>query len=43
MFAAADRTLFRLAIDGLALDLKVLSFCGREAISQPFAFDLGLV
>ncbi|HFQ7630000.1 TPA: type VI secretion system tip protein VgrG, partial [Pseudomonas aeruginosa] len=26
-----------------ALDLQVLSFSGREAISQPFAFDLELV
>ncbi|MCW5282652.1 type VI secretion system tip protein TssI/VgrG, partial [Pseudomonas aeruginosa] len=34
---------FSLAIDGLALDLQVLSFSGREAISQPFAFDLELV
>ncbi|HCI2813278.1 TPA: type VI secretion system tip protein VgrG, partial [Pseudomonas aeruginosa] len=43
MFAAANQTHFSLAIDGLALDLQVLSFSGREAISQPFAFDLDLV
>ncbi|BAK89410.1 hypothetical protein NCGM2_2552 [Pseudomonas aeruginosa NCGM2.S1] len=43
MFAAANQTHFSLAIDGLALDLQVLSFSGREAISQPFAFDLELV
>ncbi len=43
MFAAANQTHFSLAIDGLALDLQVLSFSGREAISQPFAFDLQLV
>ncbi len=43
MFAAANQTYFSLAIDGLVLDLQVLSFSGREAISQPFAFDLELV
>ncbi|HBO5321886.1 TPA: type VI secretion system tip protein VgrG, partial [Pseudomonas aeruginosa] len=43
MFAAANQTHFSLAIDGLAIDLQVLSFSGREAISQPFAFDLELV
>ncbi|MEI1230686.1 hypothetical protein, partial [Pseudomonas aeruginosa] len=43
MFAAANQTHFSLAIDGLALDLQVLSFSGREAISPPFAFDLELV
>nr|WP_074321068.1 type VI secretion system tip protein TssI/VgrG [Pseudomonas aeruginosa] len=43
MFAAANQTHFSLAIDGLVLDLQVLSFSGREAISQPFAFDLELV
>ncbi|MFU7358040.1 hypothetical protein ACM74I_30135, partial [Pseudomonas aeruginosa] len=43
MFAAANQTHFSLAIDGLTLDLQVLSFSGREAISQPFAFDLELV
>ncbi len=43
MFAAANQTHFSLAIDGLALDLQVLSFSGSEAISQPFAFDLELV
>ena len=29
MFAAANQTHFSLAIDGLALDLQVLSFSGR--------------
>ncbi|MEF2174796.1 type VI secretion system tip protein TssI/VgrG, partial [Pseudomonas aeruginosa] len=43
MFAAANQTHFSLAIDGLTLDQQVLSFSGREAISQPFAFDLELV
>ncbi|HBN9725740.1 TPA: type VI secretion system tip protein VgrG, partial [Pseudomonas aeruginosa] len=43
MFAAANQTHFSLALDGLALDLQVLSFSGREAISQPFVFELELV
>ncbi|MBA5184518.1 hypothetical protein H2N76_34485 [Pseudomonas aeruginosa] len=39
MFAAANQTHFSLAIDGLALDLQVLSFSGREAISgEPAEF-----
>lgn len=43
MFAAANQTHFRLTIEGLANDLQVLSLTGREAISQPFAFDVELV
>ena len=34
---------FTLAIDGLGHDLQVLEFKGREAISQPFAFELELI
>jgi len=34
---------FTLAIDGLGNDLQVLEFIGREAISQPFAFELELI
>ena len=43
MFAPADQTHFSLALKGLKYELLVLSLTGREAISQPFAFDLELV
>ncbi|UVE17753.1 type VI secretion system tip protein VgrG [Pseudomonas sp. LS44] len=43
MFAPANHVHFRLTIAGLAHDLQVLAFHGREALSQPFAFDLQLV
>jgi type VI secretion system secreted protein VgrG len=31
------------SIEGVSHDLQVLEFSGREAISQPFAFELELV
>ena len=37
MFNSANQTHFSLSIEGLAHDLQVLEFSGREAISQPFA------
>ena len=43
MFAPANQTHFNLTIEGLVNDLQVFSFTGREAISQPFAFDIELV
>ncbi|WP_372877655.1 contractile injection system protein, VgrG/Pvc8 family, partial [Pseudomonas sp.] len=43
MFNSANQTHFSLSIEGLAHDLQVLEFSGREAISQPFAFELELV
>jgi len=43
MFAPANQTHFRLNIEGISHDLQVLEFSGREAISQPFEFELELV
>jgi type VI secretion system secreted protein VgrG len=43
MFNPANDTHFSLAIDGIEHDLQVLEFRGREALSQPFAFELELV
>ncbi|MDX1367890.1 type VI secretion system tip protein VgrG [Pseudomonas sp.] len=43
MFDSANQTHFSLSIEGLAHDLQVLEFSGREAINQPFAFELELV
>ena len=43
MFNPANETHFSLAIDGIEHDLQVLEFRGREALSQPFAFELELV
>ncbi len=43
MFNAANDTPFSLTIEGAEHDLQVLAFSGREAISQPFRFDLELI
>jgi type VI secretion system secreted protein VgrG len=43
MFNAANDTHFSLTIEGIEHDLQVLAFTGREAISQPYRFDLELV
>ncbi|WP_439886661.1 type VI secretion system tip protein TssI/VgrG [Pseudomonas sp. MBLB4123] len=43
MFAQANQTHFSLDIEGVSHDLQILEFSGREAISQPFAFELELV
>ena len=43
MFNPANDTHFTLAIEGVEHDLQVLEFKGREALSQPFAFELELV
>ena len=43
MFDSANQTHFSLSIEGASHDLQVLEFTGREAISQPFVFELELV
>jgi type VI secretion system secreted protein VgrG len=43
MFSSANQTHFSLTIEGLSHDLQVLEFTGREAISQPFVFELELI
>ncbi len=43
MFNPANETHFSLTIEGVEHDLQVLEFMGREALSQPFAFELELV
>ena len=43
MFNPANDTHFSLLIEGVQHDLQVLEFRGREAISQPYSFDLELV
>jgi len=43
MFAQANQTHFSLSIEGIEHDLQVLEFSGREAISQPYAFDVELI
>jgi type VI secretion system secreted protein VgrG len=39
----ANATHISLAIEGASVDLQVLSFVGREALNQPFCFDIELV
>ncbi|MFJ4195177.1 type VI secretion system tip protein VgrG [Pseudomonas sp. NPDC089534] len=43
MFAPANQLRFTLTFEGAQFDLNVLEFTGKEAISQPFRFDLELV
>jgi type VI secretion system secreted protein VgrG len=43
MFASANQPRFMLTLDGVPSELKVLEFTGKEAISQPYRFDLELV
>ncbi|MBY8956590.1 MULTISPECIES: type VI secretion system tip protein VgrG [Pseudomonas] len=43
MFAPANQPRFTLTLEGAQVDLKVLEFTGKEAISQPFRFELELV
>mgnify|MGYP007095741233 CR=1 FL=1 len=43
MFNPANQTHFSLQIDGLDHDLQVLEFSGREALDQPYRFEVELV
>lgn len=43
MFAPANQPRFTLTLDSGPNELKVLEFRGKEAISQPYRFDLELV
>ncbi|WP_143515978.1 type VI secretion system tip protein TssI/VgrG, partial [Pseudomonas sp. R10(2017)] len=43
MFAPANETHFALTIEGLSADFQVFTLSGREAISQPFVFEVELV
>ncbi|MCL6687148.1 type VI secretion system tip protein VgrG [Pseudomonas sp. R3.Fl] len=43
MFSPANQPHFSLNIDGLDGDLQVLEFHGREALNQPYRFDIELV
>ncbi len=43
MFNPANETHFSLSIEGVEHDLQVLEFSGREAISQPYRFDVELI
>ena len=43
MFAPANETHFALTIEGLSADFQVFTLTGREAISQPFVFEVELV
>ncbi|RON86281.1 type VI secretion system tip protein VgrG [Pseudomonas fluorescens] len=43
MFAPANQPRFTLTLEGAQHDLKVLEFTGKEAISQPYRFELELV
>ncbi|WP_439860576.1 type VI secretion system tip protein TssI/VgrG [Pseudomonas sp. MBLB4136] len=43
MFAQANQTHFSLEIAGVAHDFQVLAFSGREALNQPFEFEVELV
>ena len=43
MFNAANETHFSLTLEGVDHNFQVLEFRGREAISQPYRFDLELV
>jgi type VI secretion system secreted protein VgrG len=43
MFDASHHARFSLTIDDFKHDLQVLSFSGKEFISQPYAFELELV
>ncbi|UCP00458.1 type VI secretion system tip protein VgrG [Metapseudomonas lalkuanensis] len=43
MFKPANQTHFALAIEGAEHDVQVLAFEGREALNQPYRFDIGLV
>lgn len=39
----ANATHISLSLEGVSTDLQVLSFVGREAVNQPYSFDIELV
>lgn len=39
----ANASHISLTLDGVSTDLQVLSFAGREALNEPFRFDIELV
>ncbi|MGN8120594.1 type VI secretion system tip protein TssI/VgrG, partial [Pseudomonas sp. 22082] len=39
----ANATHITLTLEGASADLQVLSFTGREALNEPFRFDIELV
>ncbi|MCY1302870.1 hypothetical protein D9M70_525530 [compost metagenome] len=43
MFNPANQPHFTLEIDNFAHDFQVLAFDDREALYQPYRFDIGLV
>ncbi|VXB04003.1 Rhs element Vgr protein [Pseudomonas sp. 8AS] len=43
MFTAANSAHITLSIQGISSDLQVLAFEGREALNQPYQFDIELV
>ena len=43
MFNPVSEPSFRLDVAGLPDSLEVLAFTGREAISEPFVFDVDLL
>ncbi|WP_122558037.1 type VI secretion system tip protein VgrG, partial [Pseudomonas viridiflava] len=43
MFAPANQTHFSLTVEGFTSVFQVLALTGKEAISQPFAFEVELV
>lgn len=43
MFDPVNEPSFRLDVAGLPDSLEVLGFTGREAISEPFVFDVDLL
>ncbi len=43
MFDPANESSFRLDVAGLSNAFEVLSFAGRESISEPFVFDVDLL
>ncbi|WP_205938327.1 hypothetical protein, partial [Pseudomonas viridiflava] len=43
MFAPANQTHFSLTVEGFTSVFQVFALTGKEAISQPFAFEVELV
>src|SRR5690606_6659324 len=43
MHLDANATQIALSIEGVSTDLQVLEFVGREALNQPYRFDVELI